>query len=267
MTEATCRLAFIFVACCTLAACSSGGGQNDAGSNTEDSPPARGQPYVDANAGDRGDSAKPTDGASEAVDGTGDLSAETGDAASGDHPDAPADLADAPADLPMEKPPTNLGNGAACQAPSWCRSKFCVDGVCCDNGCSADDPMRCTACTMAKTGQQNGTCAADRSRDRMKCGEACGQLAMNMPAVFAMVCQQGNCVVPAVPTVVGEPCAKPGDMCTVSFCDQPTDRTARCVQTLCPQSGNCCCQMGDNTATRACVSTSSCKTDRACVTK
>src|SRR5258708_6597119 len=119
----------------------------------------------------------------------------------------------------------------------------------------------------AKTGQKDGTCAPDRVRERMKCGEACGQLAMGVPAVFAMVCQGGRCMVPSVPTVVGDPCRKPGDMCTVSFCDQPTNRTARCVSTLCPQGGTCCCQMGDNVAQRSCMSTTACKNDRMCVSQ
>lgn len=268
MTKTACRLTFIS-ACCLLVACSSGSGQNDAGSNSADDGPTAG---ADGLSADGGEVQEAGDDAGEAGDRTADVVAEAGDAVSADRSDAadlPADKAatDAPMDLPVDRAPTNLANGAACQAPSWCRSKFCVDGVCCDSACGADDPMRCTACTMAKTGQPNGACAADRARDHMKCGEACGPFAINVSAVFAMICQAGQCTVPATRTVVGAPCTVPGDPCSVSFCDQPTDRSARCVSTLCPQNGTCCCQMGDNMASRSCTTMNSCKNDRACVSQ
>lgn len=265
MTEGSYRLAFV-CACCLIAACSSTPGQKDSGFDPVEVPPARGMDASIADGRDGGDSAKPGDGAAEAGDGAADL-ADASDGAdrfeTADVPVAP----DVPVDLPVDKPTTNLANGAPCTAAAMCRSKFCVDGVCCDTACEGEDPNRCNACTMAKTGQKDGTCAPDRVRERMKCGEACGQLAMGVPAVFAMVCQGGRCMVPSVPTVVGDPCRKPGDMCTVSFCDQPTNRTARCVSTLCPQGGTCCCQMGDNVAQRSCMSTTACKNDRMCVSQ
>jgi len=48
-----------------------------------------------------------------------------------------------------------LANGQACQASLQCNSNFCVDGVCCDTDCSD----YCRACTQAKTGWSDGTCA------------------------------------------------------------------------------------------------------------
>lgn len=48
------------------------------------------------------------------------------------------------------------GNGSACSAGNECTSSACIDGVCCETACTA----KCYACSMAKTGQANGKCAA-----------------------------------------------------------------------------------------------------------
>jgi hypothetical protein len=177
-------------------------------------------------------------------------------------PEMPPDM---PPDIP--KPPSNLPNGQPCQMNSWCRSTFCIDGFCCNSTCESQDPMRCNACSMAKTGQNNGVCAPDRSRERMKCGEACGQVLMNVPAVLTMVCLQGTCRVPEVPVIV-DTCRKAFDNCTTSFCDQPASgRTARCVHTLCQQAGTCCCQAPANPAARSCVAVNACNNDRMCVSQ
>jgi hypothetical protein len=45
--------------------------------------------------------------------------------------------------------------GSACAAGVDCASGKCVDGVCCQSACGA----ACKACSMAKTGQPDGTCA------------------------------------------------------------------------------------------------------------
>jgi hypothetical protein len=47
-----------------------------------------------------------------------------------------------------------LGIGSQCSAGTACASKFCVDGVCCNNACSG-----CNACSQTFTGQPNGSCA------------------------------------------------------------------------------------------------------------
>src|SRR5262249_32218824 len=49
-----------------------------------------------------------------------------------------------------------LANGSACSSGGMCASSFCVDGVCCDVACSGT----CQACTAAKTGGADGTCAS-----------------------------------------------------------------------------------------------------------
>ena len=266
MTEASFRLAFACL-CSFLVACSSTPSQKDSGFEPVEVPPGRGTDSIvtPSDGGDAADVAKPADGAGEAGDAVAADATEVGDALSADRADVP-DAPDAPPDLPAERP-MNQNNGAVCMVAAQCKSKFCVDGFCCDSACEADDPNRCNACASAKTGQRDGMCAPDRNREKMVCGEACGQLAMNVPAVFAMVCQQGRCLVPAAPTVVGDPCRKQGDLCTTSFCDQPTARTARCVHTLCPQTGTCCCEQPNNAAARSCMPTTSCKNDRMCVSQ
>jgi hypothetical protein len=89
---------------------------------------------------------------------------------------------------------------------------------------------------------------------------------MNLPAVLNMVCLQGICKVPDVPMIV-DMCRKAFDSCTTSFCNQATNRTARCVHTLCPQAGTCCCEAPANRAARSCVAVNACNNDRACVSQ
>ncbi|KAI9021377.1 hypothetical protein DFJ74DRAFT_121991 [Hyaloraphidium curvatum] len=48
-----------------------------------------------------------------------------------------------------------LAQRAACSAAGECTSGFCVDGVCCDSACGGT----CMACSLAKTGVADGTCA------------------------------------------------------------------------------------------------------------
>jgi hypothetical protein len=177
--------------------------------------------------------------------------------------DGPVDGAEV-TDVAPEAFPIELVNGQACRSDSWCHSRFCVDGVCCESACERDEPMRCKACSMARTGQRDGICAADRSKERAPCGAACGQVAMNVPSVLEMICVQGACLVPDAPRVV-DTCRQELDRCTSSFCDQPTTRSARCVHSLCPQVGTCCCESPTDRSARSCVTTNACTTGRMCV--
>ncbi|HEY2903658.1 MAG TPA: hypothetical protein VGL59_23945 [Polyangia bacterium] len=262
MSRTLIRIALVCVYCLAAVACSSGPGQKADGGPVVDAPPSRGNDLISSEIGDAHDAAEAGDSAAD-----GDA-ARDGDAADSVDiaPDLAVDIVDVPVDLPVEKPPTDLMNGQVCQANSWCRSKFCVDGVCCNTACEGDDPMRCNGCSMAKTGQKDGTCAADKTRERMTCGQACGQVVMDVPAVLDMICISGVCQVPQVPVIV-EACRNQFDLCVTSFCNQPTNRTARCVNTLCPTMGTCCCETGGNATGRSCVSTNACKNDKACVTQ
>jgi hypothetical protein len=46
-------------------------------------------------------------------------------------------------------------NGAACADDAQCQDELCVDGICCSSPCAAG----CVACSQAKTGVADGTCA------------------------------------------------------------------------------------------------------------
>ncbi|MBK8256421.1 MAG: hypothetical protein IPK82_27600 [Polyangiaceae bacterium] len=48
-----------------------------------------------------------------------------------------------------------LAQGAVCTLAAECASGFCADGRCCNSACSG----LCLACSLAKTGAANGTCA------------------------------------------------------------------------------------------------------------
>ncbi len=49
--------------------------------------------------------------------------------------------------------------GDSCTQDLDCRSRLCVDGVCCDALCGAGDPTDCRACSVAAGAPSDGTCA------------------------------------------------------------------------------------------------------------
>lgn len=83
-----------------------------------------------------------------------DLAPPTDDAA-----DAPAVAIDSPVDTPVtppaDGPPGTGSNGSPCTSGGQCATGYCADGVCCGSACAAG----CQACTLAKTGKPDGTCA------------------------------------------------------------------------------------------------------------
>lgn len=219
--------------------------------------------------GDGGDTATEAGEAGEAHE-AGEVS---GDTAAGDVADVPKADAEVGApeaapdipvvpevapDLPVDRPPTNLPNGAPCKVGNWCRTGFCVDDVCCENACNNG----CSACVLAKTTRPDGTCAANKDREKMDCGTYCAQIGAAVPAVLKKVCTGGQCVQSST-IMIQEICQK-DDKCTVSFCDQPTPTMARCVHTVCPTGGTCCCGAAGNTTNRMCVQRTACTGDRSC---
>jgi hypothetical protein len=181
----------------------------------------------------------------------------TPDAAPDAPADAPIDLApDRAPDLtpdvaPDTPPPVNLANGAACGAAPWCKSGFCVDGVCCERACNNG----CMACRKTRTDLADGTCGPAKELEGKPCGKGCG-FAEGSPAVVQKLCVAGTCGFPAN-LVALEKCA--GDNpCLKFFCD---DATARCVSTGCA-TGTCCCNSPNGT--RACVKREMCAGDRSC---
>jgi hypothetical protein len=76
-----------------------------------------------------------------------------GEDAPGDGPDGPAQRADGPS--PLDLNTGTLATGEPCTAGGpGCASGFCVDGVCCENGCA----RACQACATPKTGALSGRC-------------------------------------------------------------------------------------------------------------
>ena len=162
-------------------------------------------------------------------------------------PDAAADAPVAPTDAAADAPANNRPLGGACGKDSECSSGHCHDGGCCDTACNDG----CSACTAARTGRPDGTCAVAADREGQVCGKGCG-VVQNVPAVVARVCVGGQCVVPTTAPMLVESC-QDADPCTAAFCD---DATARCVTSICPQAGTCCCQ---NNGGRSCVKQEQCK--------
>jgi hypothetical protein len=169
-------------------------------------------------------------------------------------PDAPAP-ADVAPDLAPDKPPvTNQPVGASCNKDSECKGGHCVDGVCCESACGD----ACSACSQARTGRSDGTCARARDMEGKACGKACSSVA-TMPAVVEKVCSPtGACVVPSSGPKVLSNCHDTNP-CVVAFCD---DNEARCVKTTCPTQGTCCCR--SSTGQRACTSRTQCTGSKMC---
>jgi len=95
---------------------------------------------------------------------------------------------------------TQLAQGTACTVNGECASGFCVDGFCCNGACT----FTCTACSLAKTGSANGTCAnvTNATDPDNECPGAancngigqCGLLAQGAACTLNAECQSGACV-------------------------------------------------------------------------
>jgi hypothetical protein len=156
-------------------------------------------------------------------------------------------------DLTPDKPPiTNQPQGAECANDGECRTGHCAGGVCCESACNDG----CSACTRARTGKANGTCARAQDLEGKACGKACGSVA-TMPAVVEKICSAGACVVPNAPKVLTS--CQDANPCVVAFCD---NNEARCVKTTCPQQGTCCCRSGNGQ--RACSQRNQCTGSKMC---
>ena len=135
-------------------------------------------------------------------------------------------------------------NGATCAGTNQCTSGFCVDGFCCNAACTAS----CTACSNAKTGGSNGTCAAmtvgatdTRCVPAPPCGNtgkcaaagAC-QLAPNTTSCRTASCSTGTATAAAncngagtCPAPVTTPCAP--FICGATACTTTCTTSANCA--------------------------------------
>jgi len=101
----------------------------------------------------------------------------------------------------------------------------------------------------------------DKGLDKQKCGTACSNLAMGVAGVVQKVCENGSCVVS--PLLKIDEICQVEDKCTTSFCDQQDPNTARCVNTVCPQQGSCCC--GAPGGAKMCAQKAACTGERSCM--
>jgi hypothetical protein len=133
-------------------------------------------------------------------------------------------------------------NGMTCGAGNECTNNACIDGYCCNNGCS----MKCYACSAAKTNGQNGACA---------------------PVAAGM--QDADCTASAAST-----CGQDGACDGAGNCELWKNGT-QCVAGMCNTSGNYLeprtCNLGvcqpvvtDTCGAAACDNTNGCK--RMCAT-
>lgn len=149
--------------------------------------------------------------------------------------------------------------GATCAVGAQCTSGFCRDGVCCDGACDGT----CAACSAAKTGGVNGTCApvAFATDPDNECN------------LFTPVCSGGGSCAACGITLVA-----PGGLCPnecTGGCDDATrtctigcdvnDNQCAAAALVCPAGWNCevlCGRKGAcKAASVACPSDYTCKVD------
>lgn len=144
-------------------------------------------------------------------------------------------------------------NGGTCGDAKDCESSFCVDGFCCDTGCSGV----CQACSQSKTGWSNGECSVvirgtDPDNECEKQAEStcgltgeCGSGACEYHP-FGTVCQPGSCSADNADAIRRKTCDGSGS------CVAPNPATQMCSPGQCSQSDGACkcavssdCKSGD----------------------
>jgi MYXO-CTERM domain-containing protein len=119
--------------------------------------------------------------------------------------------------------------GTACTAPGDCASNFCVDGVCCLDGCGGGVVTDCQACSMAA-----GSTFPDGT---------CGFLAMGVACSDGSACTSGDtcnvtgmCVPGTATVCMEEPCKDAG-LCnpTSGLCENPNKMDG----TVCEDNNMC----------------------------
>jgi hypothetical protein len=171
---------------------------------------------------------------------------------------------------------TCLANGAACTAGSQCTTGSCVDGFCCNTTCTGT----CTACSAAKTGGTNGTCAnvaAGTTDARCVAAPPCGNtgactasgscaLAPTTTSCRAASCATGTATAAANCNGAGACPTAVTSACTPFICGATACKTTCAADTDCVSgdfcSGTAC--TAKKTTGSACTTASQC-TSAACV--
>lgn len=138
-------------------------------------------------------------------------------------------------------------NGQTCGSANECVSKTCVDGVCCNSGCTG----ACMSCRNADTGMGEGTCAAIKSgtkstadcpTDTTACGRdgTCNGAGACTYKASGTSCGSAMCTgstLQAAPTCDGKGTCNPGSSSTCNFgCQSSTPACA----TSCPGGQKIC---------------------------
>jgi hypothetical protein len=166
-------------------------------------------------------------------------------------------------------------NGQACAGAYECTSGACVDGVCCGSTCTGT----CTACTSARTGQPDGTCAAivsggadARCPANPPCGDdgtcdgtahchvaplgtSCGAGASCTSGVTqpATICDgSGSCFTPAPQVCAPFVCSGPG-CSTTCLSSADCSANAQCAGGTCVTNTGGACTGASQCASGACV--------------
>ena len=131
--------------------------------------------------------------------------------------------------------------GASCDEDLDCRSRICVDGVCCDALCGGTDPTDCRACSVAAGGAADGTCTPIVAGTVCRSGsgacdapESCNGTTVDCP--------------PDAPAADGTACG-PGDAC---------DAVNRCVAGACTPTPAPDCDDANPCTTDSCDPSSGC---------
>jgi hypothetical protein len=150
-----------------------------------------------------------------------------------------------------------LAVGSACSGNNQCTGNACVDGFCCNTPCSGE----CQACSAAKTGGSNGTCApvqAGQDPDNecadqgaASCGttgvcggqNACAKYAVNTECEAAK-CSNGNALSARKCDGAGTCQAATSTACGAYACVNASCNATCSVDGDC-SSGNWCDQSGD----------------------
>jgi hypothetical protein len=146
-----------------------------------------------------------------------------------------------------------LAQGGACQSVAGeCATGFCTDGVCCNTACGG----LCEACSGAKTGAANGTCAfiPNNQDPDIECtaslacnggGQCQPKLTQGSACTVGQECQSNFCVDGVCcGTACGglcEACDIPGTVGTCTFVPMGTDPDNECGGAFpnCSGSGSC----------------------------
>jgi hypothetical protein len=150
-----------------------------------------------------------------------------------------------------------LDDGKACDENSDCKSKFCVDGVCCNAGCGGSNKNDCQTCLAKEGATKDGVCTPRTGRT-CNDGNACTKVDVCVDSPAGSVCSGtmpvvctalDQCHVAGVCNPANGTCSNPNAPDTITACTDgnmcTTDdkcMAGKCVPgaaKACPAPGPC----------------------------